>query len=103
MLAVIDKLDITDAGVFASSEENEFVTGRTFVITGSVHRFKNRSEFKKYVEGQGGKVSGSVSKNTAYLVTNTPDSGTGKNKKARDLGIPVITEDEFCEKSGYQG
>lgn len=103
MLAVIDRLDITDAGMVEESEENDFVTGKTFVITGAVHVFKNRAEFKKYVEGHGGKVSGSVSKSTAYLVTNTPDSGTGKNKKARDLGIPVITEDEFCEKSGYRG
>lgn len=101
MLEVIDALDVTDentAGV--PSDGNGFVTGKTFVITGSVHRFKNRSEFKKYVEGEGGKVSGSVSKNTDYLVTNTPDSGTGKNKKAKELGIAVITEDEFCDKAG---
>lgn len=102
MEEVISRIDITDAGVAAVTTDDEFVTGKTFVITGAVHVFKNRSEFKKYVESLGGKVSGSVSKRTDFLVTNTPDSGTGKNKKARDLGVPVITEDEFCERAGYQ-
>lgn len=97
---VISRLDVTDAGDAGEDEQNDFVTGRTFVITGAVHRFANRSGFKEYVEARGGKVSGSVSKNTDYLVTNTPDSGTGKNRKARELNVPVITEDEFCERAG---
>jgi DNA ligase (NAD+) len=66
-----------------------------FVITGDVHIYKNRDEFKAYVEAQGGKVTGSVSKKTNYLVNNDSTSTSGKNKKAQELGIPVITEDEF--------
>ena len=100
MREVISRVDITDAGQATEEATDGFVAGKTFVITGAVHRFKNRSEFKAYVESMGGKVSGSVSKRTDYLVTNTPDSGTGKNKKAAELGIPVITEDEFCDRAG---
>lgn len=74
--------------------------GLTFVITGDVHTFKNRDEFKAYVESQGGKVAGSVSKKTAYLVNNDATSTSSKNKKAAELGIPIITEDAFIEKFG---
>lgn len=101
MLEVIDMVDITDAGQVAKTEAgNGFIDGRTFVITGAVHTFKNRSEFKALVEQMGGRVAGSVSKRTDFLVTNTPDSGTSKNRKAAELGIPVITEDEFRERAG---
>lgn len=75
----------------------ETCTGLTFVITGSVHFFKNRTEFKAYVEAHGGKVAGSVSKNTDYLVSNEPGTSS-KSVKAEKLGIPVITEDEFIAK-----
>jgi DNA ligase (NAD+) len=68
-----------------------------FVITGDVHVYKNRDEFKTYVESQGGKVTGSVSKKTNYLVNNDIASNSSKNKKAKELGIPIITEDEFIE------
>lgn len=74
--------------------------GITFVITGDVHSFKNRDEFKAYVESQGGKVAGSVSKKTAYLVNNDAESESSKNRKAKELGVPIITEDQFIEMFG---
>ena len=74
--------------------------GMVFVITGKVNEFKNRDAFIAYVESQGGKVSGSVSKNTDYLVNNDATSGSSKNKKAIELGIHIITETEFIEKFG---
>ena len=72
----------------------------TFVITGDVHIYKNRDEFKASVEARGGKVSGSVSKKTDYLVINDLTSTTGKAQKARELGVPMISEDQFVEKFG---
>ena len=74
--------------------------GVTFVITGDVHHFQNRDAFKTYVEERGGKVSGSVSKKTNFLVNNDAGSASSKNKKAKELGIPVITEDEFLKMFG---
>ena len=72
--------------------------GLTFVITGDVHHYKNRAELKVYIESQGGKVTGSVSGSTDYLINNDIASTSGKNQKARQLGIPVISEDEFVER-----
>ena len=72
--------------------------GLTFVITGDVHHFKNRDEFKAYVEANGGKVAGSVSKKTNFLVNNDVTSTSSKNIKARELGIPILSEDDFVEK-----
>ena len=72
--------------------------GLTFVITGDVHQFKNRDEFKAYVEANGGKVAGSVSKKTNFLVNNDVTSTSSKNTKARELGIPILSEDDFVEK-----
>ena len=74
--------------------------GLSFVITGDVHHYKNRDEFKAYVESQGGKVTGSVSKKTAYLVNNDVESASSKNRKAKELGIPIISEDTFIEQFG---
>ena len=74
--------------------------GQTFVITGDVHQFKNRDEFKTYVEAQGGKVTGSVSKKTTYLVNNDLESASSKNRKAKELNIPIISEDMFVEMFG---
>ena len=71
--------------------------GITFVITGDVHEFANRDAFKAYVESEGGKVTGSVSKKTNYLVNNDTESDSSKNRKAKELGIPVISEDRFLE------
>ena len=74
--------------------------GLTFVITGDVHQFKNRTEFKEYVESQNGSVTGSVSKKTDYLVNNDIESTSSKNQKAKSLGIPIISEDMFVERFG---
>ena len=70
-------------------------TGYTFVITGDVHNFRNRDELKAYIEQNGGKVAGSVSKKTSYLINNDINSTSGKNKKAKELSVPIITEDDF--------
>lgn len=72
--------------------------GLTFVITGDVHHYKNRSALKAYIESQGGKVTGSVSKSTNYLINNDIASTSGKNQKAQQLGIPVISEEDFIAR-----
>jgi DNA ligase (NAD+) len=74
--------------------------GITFVITGDVHHYKNRDEFTAYVESEGGKVVGSVSKKTGYLVNNDVESASSKNRKAKELGVPIISEDTFLEMFG---
>ena len=74
--------------------------GLTFVITGDVHHYKNRDGFKAYVEAGGGKVTGSVTSKTDYLVNNDAQSSSSKNRKAKELGIPIITEDEFVSRFG---
>ena len=75
--------------------------GLNFVITGKVRIFANRDEFTEYVESQGGHVSKSVTSNTDYLVNNDIESLSSKNKKAKELGIAIITEDLFAEKFGH--
>lgn len=72
--------------------------GLTFVITGDVHHYKNRNELKAYIERQGGKVTGSVSKSTSFLINNDVESSSGKNKKAKELSIPIISEEEFIAR-----
>ncbi len=71
--------------------------GKTFVITGSLNHFENRQQLKDLIESMGGKAAGSVSSKTDYLINNDNTSGSSKNKKARELSIPVITEEEFLE------
>ncbi len=83
-----------------SSTDSDTLEGLTFVITGSVHDYKNRDEFKASVEARGGKVVGSVSAKTSYLVNNDAESTSGKNKKAKELGIEIISEDEFITRFG---
>lgn len=69
--------------------------GLTFVITGDLHHYKNRNELKTYIESQGGKVASAVSGSTSYLINNDVTSTSGKNKKAQQLGIPILSEDDF--------
>lgn len=69
--------------------------GMTFVVTGDVHHYKNRNELKAYILSQGGKVAGSVSKATSYLINNDLESTSSKNTKAKQLNIPIISEDDF--------
>lgn len=84
------------------TENKGSCAGLTFVITGDVHTFKNRDEFKAYVEANGGKVAGSVSKKTSFLVNNDVTSTSSKNTKARELGIPIVSEDDFIAQFGQQ-
>ena len=76
-------------------EGSDILAGKVFVITGSLNTFENRSELKDYIESMGGSVTGSVSKNTDYLINNDSASTSSKNKKAKELGVDIITEDEF--------
>ena len=76
------------------------LSGKTFVITGSLIHYKNRDELVSVIETMGGKVSGSVSAKTSYLINNDVTSTSGKNKKAKDLGIPIISEEDFLKMIG---
>ena len=71
--------------------------GKVFVVTGSLTHFSNRAELKELIEKRGGKVTGSVTGKTDYLINNDTESSSSKNKKARELGIPVISEEEFLK------
>ena len=74
--------------------------GKTFVITGSLEHYANRKDLKAEIEAEGGRVAGSVSANTDYLITNDPNSGSSKNRTARELGVEIITEDEVRSMLG---
>lgn len=76
-------------------EEKADFLGKTFVITGTLVHFANRKEAQAKIESVGGKVAGSVSKNTDYLINNDIQSGSSKNKKAKELGIPILSEEDF--------
>ena len=78
------------------------VAGKTFVITGSVNHFENRNQVKDLIESFGGKVTGSVTAKTDYLINNDNMSTSSKNKKAKELGIPIITEEEFIQMTGIE-
>lgn len=77
------------------SADRQKLAGLTFVITGSLEHFSNRSEMKNQIEALGGKVTGSVTRKTSYLINNDTASSSSKNRKAAELGIPVISEEEF--------
>ena len=89
---LVEKLTITSPDVSPSGDK---CTGLTFVITGDVHHYKNRNELKAYIESQGGKVASAVSGSTSFLINNDVTSTSGKNKKAKELNIPIISEDDF--------
>ena len=97
VLDLVGELDIDES----YEQVGTALSGETFVITGSLEHYKSRNELKKEIETQGGKVAGSVSKNTSYLVTNNPESGSSKNKAAAELGVKIITEDEIRTMLGY--
>ena len=92
---VIEKVDL-------KPEAGGKCEGLTFVITGDVHHFKNRDEFKGYVEKTGGKVTGSVTSKTNYLVNNDVNSTSSKNRKAKERSVPIISEDECVERFGRE-
>ena len=99
---ILDHLlaDLTFANE-ARSEEQTLV-GKTFVITGSVEHFANRKELQEKIESLGGKASGSVSAKTSYLINNDVTSNSSKNKKARELGIPILSEEDFLRMIGEE-
>lgn len=76
------------------------LAGKTFVITGSLEKFANRKELQERIESLGGKATGSVTSKTDYLINNDITSGSAKNKKARELGIPILSESDFLEMTG---
>ena len=92
------KLDHLLSHLHLKKEEKageQIVAGMNFVVTGSVEYFANRGELKEYIEGFGGKVTGSVTGKTNYLINNDISSNSSKNKKARELGIPILSEEDF--------
>ncbi len=89
LLELIDLLEIE-----AEEKTESIFKGMVFVITGSVEHFSNRSEMKEFIEKNGGKVTGSVTSKTTYLINNDKDSTSSKNKKAKELNIPIISEEE---------
>ena len=91
---LLEELNLTVPESDGSSDE---LGGRVFVITGSLNHFDNRNALKELIEGMGGKVTGSVTGNTSFLINNDSKSSSSKNKTAAKLGIPVITEEEFLE------
>lgn len=93
-------VDIEDE---VTDENSMRFNGMTFVITGSLNHFENRNTLKTLIEDGGGKVAGSVSSKTAYLINNDSTSSSSKNKKAQSLNIPIITEEEFIEKFNITG
>ena len=93
--ALLGEIMIKESAPVASGGKCE---GLTFVVTGDVYKYRNRSELKAYIESQGGKVTGSVSGSTNFLINNDINSGSSKNRKAKELGIEIISEDTFIER-----
>lgn len=90
-----EKIQVTQV---TNEPSGSLCEGLTFVVTGDVHHYKNRNELKAYIESQGGKVASAVSGSTSFLINNDVTSTSGKNQKAHQLGIPIISEDEFMER-----
>ncbi|MCI8372818.1 MAG: NAD-dependent DNA ligase LigA [Lachnospiraceae bacterium] len=95
-MALLQELDIQEE---EEAKEQPFAD-QIFVITGSTQQFANRSEMKEFIEKLGGRVTGNVSKNTTYLINNDTASSSGKNKKAKELGIEIISEAKMLELAG---
>lgn len=97
--ALLEEVEIT------LPEENiavQMFSGKTFVVTGSVEHFANRNELKAFIEERGGKVTGSVTKKTDYLINNDTTSNSSKNKKAKELGISILSEKDFLQLAGTE-
>lgn len=99
--AIVDHL-LAELTFEAEDEESsegadEAFAGMNFVITGSLEHFKNRKELQELIERRGGKVTGSVTSKTNYLINNDVASSSSKNKKARELGVPILSEEEFLK------
>lgn len=92
--ALLNELELEQ---IEENEESQTLNGLSFVVTGSLNHFANRDLLKEEIEKKGGKVTGSVTGKTTCLINNDATSNSSKNKKARELGVPVLTEDEFLE------
>ena len=92
-------LSILKINKVIQNENEQILEGKTFVVTGDVHYYKNRKELQQEIEMLGGKVTGSVTSKTDFLINNDILSTSSKNKKAKELGIPIITEDDFVNKT----
>ncbi len=92
-----DLLDVLTLDESFAAKTGGALTGLTFVITGKVHHFENREKVKEAIVAAGGKAAGSVSSKTSYLINNDNMSASSKNKKAKELGVPIITEEEFIK------
>ena len=92
---LMTKINVTQA---SNEPQGNRCEGLTFVITGDVHHYKNRNELKAYIESQGGKVASAVSGSTSFLINNDVNSTSGKNKKAQQLGIAILSEDDFIAR-----
>lgn len=93
-------MDLAQEFTFSKDEkiekvENDKINGKVFVVTGLVNHYKNRNELKADIEKNGGKVTGSVTSKTDYLINNDINSNSSKNKKAKDLNVPIISEEQF--------
>lgn len=97
--AEVEKLLNEIEFVIEENTAEQDLEGMTFVITGSLETYPNRDALKKEIEDRGGKVAGSVSAKTAFLINNDINSNSSKNKKAKSLGVPIITEEDFVNKT----
>ncbi|NLA69759.1 MAG: NAD-dependent DNA ligase LigA, partial [Clostridiales bacterium] len=91
--ALLDRVELDEN----FDEQGSGLSGMIFVITGSLNHYENRKDLKADIEKEGGKVAGSVSSKTTYLITNDKSSGSSKNEKARELGVSIIDEDEVIQ------
>ncbi len=98
-LELLEELNIEQE----ESQSANTLEGKIFVITGSLNHFDNRGQLKELIESLGGKITGSVTSKTSYLINNDSKSSSLKNKNAKKLNVPIITEDEFIEMSGIKG
>ena len=98
-LELLEELNIEQE----ESQSANTLEGKIFVITGSLNHFDNRGQLKELIESLGGKVTGLVTSKTSYLINNDSESSSSKNKNAKKLNVPIITEDEFIEMSGIKG
>ena len=101
LTALLEEIQVEKPEVAEVDMDNP-VASKIFVITGSVNHFENRNQVKDLIESLGGKVTGSVTAKTDYLINNDNMSTSSKNKKAKELGIPIITEEEFIQMTGIE-
>jgi DNA ligase (NAD+) len=100
--AMIGEHSVTFKDSITETVQDTSLDGMIFVITGKLNHFKNRDAIKEKIESLGGKVTGSVSKNTNYLINNDKESTSSKNKSAKSLGIPILSEADFIETFGIE-